>query len=56
MPWTNGDHAKDVKIQRTHERERCAKVADEIGSQVGEGEGEFYIARKIADAIRKLTD
>lgn len=34
------------------ERERCAKIAEQIASESGDGEGEIYIARKIADAIR----
>jgi len=35
------------------ERERCAKIAESIGQETGDGEGEYYIARKIAAAIRQ---
>jgi len=34
------------------ERERCAKIAERIAQETSDGEGEIYIARKIADAIR----
>lgn len=33
-------------------REECAKVAERIGNEHGE-DGELWIARKIADEIRK---
>jgi hypothetical protein len=35
------------------EHERCAKIAERVATEAGDGEGEFYIARKIADAIRR---
>lgn len=35
------------------ERERCAEIADTTVSSIGVGGGEFYIAAKIAAAIRK---
>lgn len=49
---SGGQRAFDIKAEREAERERCAKIAEEIGEQAGNGEGELYIARKIADAIR----
>lgn len=41
----------DIKM----ERERCAKIAEEVAAEMGDGEGEIYIARKIADRIRALN-
>lgn len=35
--------------------EQCAKIAEQVASETGDGEGEIYIARKIADHIRKLS-
>lgn len=34
--------------------ELCAKIADEEAAQTADGEGEIYIARKIAERIRDL--
>lgn len=36
-----------------HERERCAKIAERHAANTSDGEGEVYIARKIADEIRQ---
>jgi hypothetical protein len=36
------------------ERERCAKLAEQIAGGDDNNDVEIYIARKIADAIRKL--
>ena len=35
--------------------EQCAKIADAVASETGDGAGEIYIARKIADKLRALT-
>ncbi len=35
------------------ERERCAKIADECAGIVADGDGEIYIAKKIAALIRQ---
>lgn len=35
------------------ERERCAKIAERIATEHSNGDGELYIARKIADEIRR---
>jgi hypothetical protein len=32
--------------------EFCARIAEEVAAETGDGEGEVYIARKIADRIR----
>lgn len=45
-----GERAADLQA----ERERCAKVAERIAAETPDGEGELYIARKIALEIRKL--
>jgi hypothetical protein len=47
--------AIDAAIDRAvaAERERCAKIAERVAIEAGDGEGEIYIARKIADAIRR---
>lgn len=33
---------------------QCAKIADDIAAETGDGEGEIYIAKKIADKIRAI--
>lgn len=35
--------------------EHCAQIAEEVAAETGDGEGEIYIARKIADRIRALA-
>ncbi len=35
--------------------EECARVAEQVAAETGDGEGEIYIARKIADRIRHET-
>jgi hypothetical protein len=35
------------------EVELCAKIAEDAAAELGEGAGEIYIARKIADRIRE---
>lgn len=35
------------------EIETCAKIAEDVAAEAGEGAGEIYIARKIADRIRE---
>lgn len=32
--------------------ERCARIAEDVAADTADGEGELYIARKIADRIR----
>lgn len=44
-----------IAAARRDEREKCAKLAEEIGQGLADGEGEIYIARKIADSIRALS-
>jgi hypothetical protein len=46
----------DIRTILKTERERCAKVAQEIAYELADGEGELYVARKIVDAIRALED
>lgn len=35
--------------------EHCAKIAESVASETSDGEGELYIARKIAEKIRALA-
>ncbi len=35
--------------------EQCAKIAEAAATETGDGDGEIYIARKIADRIRELA-
>jgi hypothetical protein len=43
-----------VAAARADEREKCAKIAEnEVGTS--DGAGEVYIARKIADTIRRRS-
>lgn len=35
---------------------QCAQIADDVAAATGDGEGEFYIARKIAERIRALSN
>ena len=44
-----------VNKARLAERERCAQIAEKVASETSDGEGEFYIACKIANAIRVGT-
>lgn len=46
---------KDLAAERRATVEQCAKIADEVAAETGDGEGEIYIARKIADKIRALN-
>lgn len=46
---------KDLAAERRLTVEQCAKIAEEVAGETGDGEGEIYIARKIADRIRALT-
>lgn len=43
-----------VREARRQERERCARLAERIAQSSGDGEGEVYIAKKIARRIRRL--
>jgi hypothetical protein len=46
---------KDLAAERRQTVEQCAKIAEAIAAETGDGEGEIYIARKIADRIRSLN-
>ena len=46
---------KDLVAERRMAIEQCAKIAEAVAIENGDGEGEIYIARKIADCIRKLS-
>jgi hypothetical protein len=48
------ERALDIRHARESERERCAKIADDIGANHAEDDAEIWIARKIATAIRDL--
>lgn len=48
--YTGGDMARAIRS----ERERCAKIAESVADETSDGDGELYIARKIADAIRGI--
>jgi hypothetical protein len=50
---TDNNVAVVVSEAVIREREGCAKLADKIASDHLESDGEYFIARKIADAIRK---
>lgn len=43
-----------IREAKKYERERCAKLAERKAKSMGNGEGELFIARAIAKAIRKL--
>ena len=45
---------KDLAVERRAAIEQCAKIAERVAAETGDGEGEIYIARKIADQIRAL--
>ena len=48
-------HETKVQAAVRAERERCAKIADDAAAaETADGEGEIYIARKIAKAIRNF--
>ena len=40
-----------LRAKLAKERERCAKIAEEVAT-AADGDGELYIARRIADRIR----
>lgn len=46
--------AGDMGRERRQTVEQCAKIAEAVAAETGDGEGEIYIARKIADKIRAL--
>lgn len=45
---------KDLAAERRMTIAQCARIAEEAGAAMGDGEGEIYIARKIAELIRAL--
>lgn len=46
---------KDIAAEKRMAIEQCAKIADAVAVETGDGEGEIFIARKIADRIRALN-
>jgi hypothetical protein len=46
--------AGDLVRERRDAIETCAKIAEDEAARTPDGDGEIYIARKIADRIRKL--
>ena len=48
--YTGGDLART----RRDAIEQCARIAEDEAAKTSNSEGEIYIARKIADRIRKL--
>ena len=50
--YTSEERRADIAWAVATERERCAKIAENIAAETPDGEGEIYIARKIADLIR----
>lgn len=46
---------KDIAFERRTTVEQCAKIAEAVATETGDGEGEIFIARKIADKIRELN-
>lgn len=46
---------KELAAERRMTIELCAKIAEEVAAETGDGEGEIFIARKIADGIRALV-
>lgn len=49
-------YGSDIAAERRQTVEQCARIAEMVAAETGDGEGEIYIARKIADRIRKLND
>lgn len=47
-------YGSDLAAERRQTIEQCAKIADAAAADTPCGEGEVYIARKIADKIRLL--
>lgn len=47
--------ALDLAVEKAvaRERERCAKIAEAYTTAYGVKDGEIYVARKIADGIRR---
>ena len=41
-----------IRLIREEEREKCAVLASKVGDDMSDSEGEFYIVRKIVEAIR----
>ena len=50
--YTSKERRADIAWAVAVERVQCAKIAEKIATETPDGEGEIYIARKIADAIR----
>lgn len=46
---------KDLAEVARSTREQCARIAEAVAAETGDGEGEIFIARKIADKIRELN-
>lgn len=52
--YTGKDLASERQMTRKTTIEHCARIAEEVAAETGDGEGEIFIARKIADRIRAL--
>lgn len=52
--YSGKDLAEERQSTRKMVIEHCARIAEEVAAETGDGEGEIYIARKIADRIRGL--
>jgi hypothetical protein len=46
--------AVELDKARDAERARCLKIAEDAAAETAEGDGEIYIARKIAKAIQNF--
>lgn len=42
-----------LRAIRADEAEECARIAEEVSYTITQGDGEVWIARKLADSIRK---
>lgn len=43
-----------IREAKRHERERCARLAERKAWAIADGEGEVYVAKAIAKAIRRM--
>ncbi len=46
---------QELVTERRMVIEECAKIAEAVAAETSDGDGEFYIAREIADRIRALN-
>lgn len=54
-PMEAADEIERLRNDRRTTIEKCAKIAEEIGRITSDGDGELYIAAKIAAGIRALS-